>query len=601
MVGLCVWKANLYKNGTFVQKISIVVPYNRPIAGYQEYDVQGADGQILKAFTEFYGSNATLIYMNSYPSVEYATIAPIDIQYPAPVVRPFCLDTAVVGDIFQFRFTDKVILEMEITRKDSTNTRFTWRFIHNGTTLYTLANKSVDSYFTVQWSMYLGRSLGAFGFPLPIGSLDYIWTPNLDCSTKYWLEDVAITHTENYRIVVQDQYTAVDPSIMTAWIEGYEPLVIDDDNPYWNGGISEPGGGDGNFSEDSDDVSEDELPSIDAVGTGMATIFAPTKGQLKSLSEVFWGSQWWTALQNTIEGIDKMFVSLGIVPFSVSKGSTVEVTWLGLSITEVTLTLASRQLYEFDMGTIDLSDDSRIFTSGSALDYSPFSRLGIYLPFIGFQDLDIDECRGTTINLKYRIDILSGTCVALIKIAGKTIYQFTGNCITQIPITSQNFENMFTNAVNVGIALGTARNAAAIASAGEAVSSEMIQQGKMSATAAALDATQRSARVSGANASLGNATANAMMGMKPDFNKTGSVSASASLLTVKQPFLYLKTPRQCLPDHYQRYCGFPSNMTGKLGSFSGYTVVEDIRLNGLVATNGEVEEIYDLLKSGVIV
>ena len=387
---------------------------------------------------------------------------------------------------------------------------------------------------------------------------------------------------------------------LKTFFTGLEP--IDEDNPYAPGGTSDetelpPG----NFSDDSDDVEEDIMPSLSAVGTGMATIFSPTNGQLKSLSDVFWGANWWQALQNTIEGIDKMFVSLGIVPFSVTKGSTVEVTWLGLPITEVQLTLAAQQFYEFDMGTIDLSNDTRIFTSGSALDYSPFSRLGIYLPFIGFQDLDIDECRGTTINVKYRIDILSGTCIALIKIGGNTIYQFTGNCVTQIPITSQNFENLFTNAVNVGIAFGVSRNAAAVASAGEAATAEMVQTGKMSATAAALDATQRSARVSGANASLGNATANAMMGMKPDFNKTGSVSASASLLAVKQPFLYLKTPRQCLPEHYQRYCGFPSNITGQLSEFSGYTVVEDIRLNGLVATSGEVEEIYDLLKSGIII
>lgn len=387
---------------------------------------------------------------------------------------------------------------------------------------------------------------------------------------------------------------------MDTWLNGL-PEPVDVDNPYFNGGTSGTGGGGGNFSEDSDSVSEDEMPTLDAIGTGMATIFSPNKSQLKALSEVFWGSQWWTALQNTIEGIDKMFVSLGIVPFTVNKGATVEVTWLGLSITEVMLTLASKQMYEFDMGSINLGNDTRIFTSGSALDYSPFSKIGIYLPFIGYEELDIDEIRGATVSLKYRIDILSGTCVAIVKVNGNSIYQFTGNCITQIPITSQNFENLFTNAVNVGIALGTAKAGAAAANAGAEAATEKAASSEVGLAQHESIGAVAAAKVASAHSSLASATANTMMGMKPTFNKTGSISASASLFTVKQPFIFLVTPRQCLPSRYQRYCGFPSNMTGKLSEFSGFTVVEDIRLNGLVATSAEVGEIYDLLKSGVII
>ena len=70
-----------------------------------------------------------------------------------------------------------------------------------------------------------------------------------------------------------------------------------------------------------------------------------------------------------------------MVPFDVEAGSTVSVTWLGIDTT-VSLTLAAKQYYEFDMWSIYLSSDSIIFTSVSALDYIPFSTLGIYLPFI---------------------------------------------------------------------------------------------------------------------------------------------------------------------------------------------------------------------------
>ena len=427
--------------------------------------------------------------------------------------------------------------------------------------------------------------LSAFPFYLYNNYNFYLWNPSEQCGIDNSLK----------RVYGGTCYTRTSTNI-TAWITGADIPVEDDDNPYWEGGTSEEGGGDGNFSDDSDDVDLDNLPTIDAVGTGFATLFAPTKNQLKDLADVMWDNGVFQSLQNLVENISNMFTSLAIVPFEVTQGSTVSVDFLGLFPTGITLTLANKQYYEFDMGAINMADDSRIFTSGSALDYSPFSKLGIFLPFIGFQELDIDECRDATIGLKYRIDILSGTCVALISIGGNTIYQFTGNCLSQIPITNENMQSLVTDAVNVGIAAAATHSAAGAASADMAAA----ESGESSLAKEAKYAHAESHLVT-SQGRLASATANAAMGMKPTFGKAGAISASASLLAVKQPYLFLTTPRQSIPEHYQRYCGFPSNISGKLNTFSGFTVVEDIRLNGLVATSPEVAEIYQLLKSGVII
>lgn len=394
------------------------------------------------------------------------------------------------------------------------------------------------------------------------------------------------------------KYDSTYTNNFKTWLGEYVPYEPDPDNPYDAGGISEEGGGGGNFSEDSDDVDLDSLPSYDAIDTGFSTIFTPSKTQLGSLANVMWSSNIFTALQSLVENISNLFVSLAVVPFTVTPGRTVEVTWFGLALTEIYLTLAAAQYYEFDMGSINMKTDARIFSSGSALDYSPYSKLGIFLPFIGYQDLDIDECRDAIIGLKYRIDILSGTCVALISINGNTVYQFTGNCLAQIPITNQNMQSLVTDAVNVGIAAAATHSAMGAASADMAAA-----EGSSKISDSARDAKIAHARAHVANSAgqLSSATANAAMGMKPTYGKAGAISATASLLAVKQPYLFLTTPRQSIPSHYQRYCGFPSNITGKLGSFSGFTVVEDIRLNGLVATSDEVSEIYELLKKGVII
>lgn len=396
-----------------------------------------------------------------------------------------------------------------------------------------------------------------------------------------------------------------------------QPAPVDD--PYFPGNVSGTGGGDRqkqNWSENSDAITLDPMPNqsnYGAVACGLVTIFHPTKPQVKKLADVLWGQGFLNFLQNLVENISDLFISFGMLPFSVTHGRSVEVTWFSYDVggevpigTGIYLDLAPSQWLEFDMGSISLTgSDDRIFANDTVLDYSPYSKLGIYLPFIGYQELDIDECRNTVLTLTYRIDLLSGTAVAIITSSSfgkdRALYQFTGNCLTQIPITSMDAQSMITNAVNIGLAAASAGATEAVASAGDAMTAENLASGKITASAAEFQNAQRSAQVSNSEGSLLGATVNGVMGMKPNFKHSGGISAAASLFAVKQPYLFLTTPRQSYPDGYGRVCGFPSNIGGVLRGFPGYTVVEDIRLNNLVATSSEVEEIYQLLKSGVIV
>lgn len=50
----------------------------------------------------------------------------------------------------------------------------------------------------------------------------------------------------------------------------------------------------------------------------------------------------------------------------------------------------------------------------SVLDYSPYTRIQIYLPFSGFQELNPSEVMNHNIRLQYTVDVLSGRCLAQI-------------------------------------------------------------------------------------------------------------------------------------------------------------------------------------------
>lgn len=383
---------------------------------------------------------------------------------------------------------------------------------------------------------------------------------------------------------------------------------LDSNNPYVELPMAGPGGGNRdktNVDDLSDIVVADSMPNLSAVGSGLITVFSPTISQVNRLAEVLWGSDFFDWVNKIGSNIDDLFICFGVVPFNVSKGATVNVTYWGfLNLqSQIPMTLCDSQYEEFDMGTINLANDSRIHTTDSVFDYSPFSKLSIYLPFIGIEELDIDECRGKSINLTYRIDVLSGSCVALITIDGATLYQFSGNCMTQLPLTGVDASSMISNGVTLLTSFASAGTASAIAGAGAAAVEEAMNKPNhpMSEAQGNLQNARYQAQVSSGQGSLASASANASMGMKPNFKHSGAIGASTSLFAVKQPYLLLTTPNEAVPEYYEKYCGLPSNITAQLGSLSGYTVVEDIRLNGLVATSPEVDEIYKLLKEGVII
>ena len=65
--------------------------------------------------------------------------------------------------------------------------------------------------------------------------------------------------------------------------------------------------------------------------------------------------------------------------------------------------------------------------------------------------------------------------------------------------------------------------------------------------------------------------------------------------------MYITRPRQNVPADYGKIKGYPSNITTQLKNLNGYTVIDEIHLENMSATDDEIEEIETLLKQGVII
>lgn len=343
-------------------------------------------------------------------------------------------------------------------------------------------------------------------------------------------------------------------------IKAYETPSTD---PYEKdpGGTSGTGGGTGNFDGTGDDIDFPSLPTLSAVDTGFITLFNPTASQLKNLANYMWGdlfdlNTWKKIFADPMDAI----LGMSIVPVAVPDGGESTVT-VGNISTGVSMNRAARQYVEVDCGTLNVNE-----YWGAYLDYDPFTKAEIYLPYIGIHPLATDDIMNKPVHVKYHIDILSGACCAYVKCGGSVMYSFVGQCSCSIPITGNDWSNVVNGALSIAASIGT-----------------MVATGGASAPMAA--------------ATIASTAVNSM---KPSVEKSGSMGGMGGMLGVQTPYLILTRPRQALPARQNEYTGYPSFITMSLGDCSGYTEIEKVHLKNLSATEQELSEIENLLKGGVI-
>jgi hypothetical protein len=72
---------------------------------------------------------------------------------------------------------------------------------------------------------------------------------------------------------------------------------------------------------------------------------------------------------------------------------------------------------------------------GSYLDYSPYTKIEIYLPYIGIKELSPDNFMGKNVHVEYHVDLLTGAAVAFISDDSRTLSVYPCNIASQIPLT----------------------------------------------------------------------------------------------------------------------------------------------------------------------
>ena len=375
------------------------------------------------------------------------------------------------------------------------------------------------------------------------------------------------------------------PSLINVnkFFEGATPYVPQTD-PYADAGDSTTGGGDGTFDGSSDPVPVPNLPTVGAQDSGFITLFAPTVSQMKALAHYMWVNPLFdlTAFKKLFADPMDCILGLSVVPVSVPTSGAQNVN-IGNLVTSVTMNVASQQYIEVDCGIVSFAN--RFF--GSYLDYEPYTKISIFLPYCGTHQLNADDIIGRTIGVVYHIDILTGSCIAFVKCGDSVLYEFNGACGSNIPVNSLNFASTIENAIRIAVNIGTT-----VATAGATA--------PLTAATEGAQVVKNAANV-GRAISLAGSTAEGALSMKPNISRSGALGGGVGLLGHQIPYMIISRPRLCKPANQDFFEGYPSFIQTTIGDLvgKGFTSFTDVIIASQYLTESEESELEEILKGGV--
>ena len=407
------------------------------------------------------------------------------------------------------------------------------------------------------FTLYVDENYRAIGANISVQNASYEYESTADGSTIY-------LHI----------YAPTDTVVITA--------TASTDDPY---------AGEGDGSIGGADVGVPGLPTLGNVSAGLFSLFAPTASQMNDLADFLWTDidfsqvisapdqlsalnaianifqELGEAFKREIANPAKMIFGLSIIPSQgLSIGGAANVK-IGFVDTGVAMNVLTNRYFSVDCGGVSIAP----VCGNTFLDYAPYSKFSIYLPYIGVKPLDANDCVGHTISVKYNCDAVSGGCVCYVCKDGAVYYQYAGNIAMNLPLSSESWANTIAAAMNTASQLAAGIAAGGVAGAG----------------AAALNAAS-------------NVAANPSQ-LSPQIDHSGAVNGAAGYLGVQYPYIIREAVRFLDTAGMNEIKGYPSHYLTKLSNLSGYTEVLECHLENIKATGNELTEIENLLKSGVII
>lgn len=315
---------------------------------------------------------------------------------------------------------------------------------------------------------------------------------------------------------------------------------------------------DDGYSDDKDNDENDNDTSDVSSGIGvLTTTFKMTKDRLQQLGRFLWGANIFDNFSlicnNPIENI----ISCKSIPLSLN-GTTQNII-LGNVDTGVNGDKVSNNFAKQNIGSIAITEKYHNF-----LDYAPYTNVIIYLPYVGFKELDTNLVMGKTLSISYTVDIITGGCLCQIKSNNVKLYEFNGNMGIDIPITASNRAQVESGYISSGIGI-----ASSVASG----------------------------NIVGAVTSLINSAES-----QYHYASTSSPNPMCVASTNRTCYVILDRPTYQTLKSFNHTKGKKCYLTKTINTLKGYTICDEhIDLSGIRATDNEKDELIKILSGGFFV
>lgn len=305
------------------------------------------------------------------------------------------------------------------------------------------------------------------------------------------------------------------------------------------------------------------VPPVTGKASALYSIYNPTLEQVNSLGAWLWSSNFIDQLLKLFSSPMDAIIGLHKIYATPATGGTQNIK-VGYLDSGVPSKIVKEQYTTVDCGTVNCYE-----YFGNVLDYNPYTNIRLYLPFIGIIDLSNSDVMRSNVNVVYHVDVLSGACLAEVKITrdggGGTLYQYAGNAATTLPISSGSYMGVVSSVSSVAT-----RALAGFASGG------------------ALGAI-----ASGATGILNAQGTNVV--------HSGGFSGNAGAMGCKKPYLIIERPQTETADNTAKLLGYGSNLFAKLKTCKGLTRVKGVHVDAVPATKEEKKLIEEKLTDGVII
>lgn len=314
-----------------------------------------------------------------------------------------------------------------------------------------------------------------------------------------------------------------------------------------------PTGGD----KSTTDIIVPSLPTVTPVSTGSVNLYQMDNNTFKSLMQYLWNDTFFNAIVKLFQDPMQAVISAHIIGCPVVTSGTSAIT-IGNVTTDITANVVGNNFISAVFNYITIPEfykDSSDFTE---------TVIELYLPYYGYVTLNPYEVMGANVYLQYIIDVLTGDFIAFVTIQKSTdgtnlnsvLYQYHGNMIYQIPLSSIDFSDIITSSIGIAGSL-LAKNAIGV------INSSM-------------DLLNR------------------------EYDRASHLSGNNGYMAIKQAYVAISRPIHHLPPNFSKYVGYPYIGYVNLGSCTGLTICTDVYIINTIGSSAETEQIRQLLKEGVI-